>query len=310
MISKKILTALIKIFVSVGFITWLIVTVDWKGVLQSASHISIGAIVGYVAVLLIGIAISSYKWKLLAKAKGFHNSFSRYFLLYLSGAFVNNFMPSFIGGDTYRAYAIGKKEKKYAESAAVVVADRITGLLAAMILTVFFSAMNYQRVLENKILLLLVAAIAAALVVFFLLLWTRHYRIWKLVFRFVPRKIVSFLNQFEDLHGNRTVFGKAMLVSIIFSLVGLAGVNYVLFAALGIQIHAIDYLSVIFLISIISSAPVSINNIGVKEWAYIMFFGMFGVNATVVATIAIMSRFLQMGVSCIALPYYLQNKKE
>jgi predicted SPOUT superfamily RNA methylase MTH1 len=47
----------------------------------------------------------------------------------------------------------------------------------------------------------------------------------------------------------------------------------------------------------------------VKEWAYVTFFGFFGVSAAVVITVAILSRFLQMLLSFFALPVYLRNKK-
>ncbi len=78
---------------------------------------------------------------------------------------------------------------------------------------------------------------------------------------------------------------------------------------MGIQIGIIDYLSVIFLISIVSSVPITINNIGIKEWAYITFFGFFGAPAAAVISVAIISRTIQMLLSFFALPIYLSEKK-
>jgi uncharacterized membrane protein YbhN (UPF0104 family) len=97
---------------------------------------------------------------------------------------------------------------------------------------------------------------------------------------------------------------------MVFALLGVAAANYVLFWSLGVKISLLDYLSVIFLISIVSAIPVSINNIGIKEWAYVTFFGFFGVNSAVVIAIAIISRFLQMLFSFFALPIYIKNKIE
>jgi uncharacterized membrane protein YbhN (UPF0104 family) len=99
------------------------------------------------------------------------------------------------------------------------------------------------------------------------------------------------------------------MYSFIFSLVGIGILNYVLFLALGINITILNFLSVVFLISIISALPISINNIGLKEWAYITFFGLFGVNPAAAVTVAIVSRTIQMVVSFFALPIYLKRKK-
>jgi hypothetical protein len=70
-----------------------------------------------------------------------------------------------------------------------------------------------------------------------------------------------------------------------------------------------DYMSVIFLISIVSSIPISINNLGVKEWAYIFFFGLFGVELTLAVTVVILSRVVQMLMSFLAVPLYWQFRK-
>jgi hypothetical protein len=69
-------------------------------------------------------------------------------------------------------------------------------------------------------------------------------------------------------------------------------------------------MSVIFLISIISALPISINNIGLKEWAYITFFGIFGLSSGAVIAVSIISRFIQMAVSFTAMPIYLKSKKD
>jgi hypothetical protein len=55
--------------------------------------------------------------------------------------------------------------------------------------------------------------------------------------------------------------------------------------------------------------PLSINNIGIKEWAYVTFFALVGVSVEIAVTAALLSRFIQMLISFIALPYYLRNRE-
>jgi hypothetical protein len=57
------------------------------------------------------------------------------------------------------------------------------------------------------------------------------------------------------------------------------------------------------------SLPVSINNIGVKEWAYGVLFILLGVSFETAVTVALLSRVLQTGISLLALPVYIVEKK-
>ena len=314
--KKKALKFLVKLLISFGFLAWIIFRVNWQEVWALLRKIEPKFIVAYFVVLIAGIAVSAYKWKKLAEFKKINLSFVDSFKLYLTGTFVNNFMPSFIGGDTYRAYQIGKKDKKYPEAASSVVMDRLTGLFDAMILSLIFSLGNFKTISQNHILVVLNLIILVSVILVILFFITRRAVIWKKfathkskVTKYIPESFLKFISELTHYHNSTSVLLQAVLWSFAFGLIGLAATNYVLFLALGVKINPLDYLSVIFLISFISSIPISINNIGIKEWAYITFFGFFGVGTSVVITVAILSRFLQMFLSFLAFPVYLRGRK-
>ncbi len=298
----------LKLFVSAGLAAWLIFKINWSEVLGYAQKISLLQIILYVAVLLFGMIVSSYKWKILADFKGFNFPLQKYFKLYLTGTFINNFFPSFIGGDTYKAYQISKLDKRYLAASATVVIDRITGLLAALVLSIFFALLNWKVVFEHSILIYILAGAILFLICVLLLPFVAKFNLWKKITSKVPTKINEIVVDFAEYWGS-SALNKSFFLSVFFSLIGIALVNYVLFWSLGINIGIIDYLTVIFLISFVSALPVSINNIGIKEWAYVTFFGFFGVAASAVVTVALVSRILQMIVSFAALPMYIRNKK-
>jgi uncharacterized protein (TIRG00374 family) len=305
---KKIIQFILKLLVSGGLLLWLIMKISWKDVWVYLQNISLVQIILYVAVLLLGMVISSYKWRLLAKFKGFEVTLAECFRLYLTGTFINNFFPSFIGGDTYRAYQLGKPEKRFSPAAASVVMDRLTGLIGAMALAVFFALANWHVVSNHQVLLLVVGIVALCLVGVASLGLIMKLPFWKHIIGFVPKKVLEFLTALHEYYAHRKMFAKAMLLSMLFGLVGLGILNYVIFWALGIHVGVLNYLSVIFLISIVSSVPISINNIGVQEWAYVTFFGFFGVSSAAVIAVSIVIRILQMIVSFTALPMYLKRK--
>jgi uncharacterized protein (TIRG00374 family) len=305
---KKIGKFLMKLGISLLFVAWLVMKINWKEVLMYTQRISVWQIVLYVVVLLLGMVVSSYKWKILAEHKGFKFPLEKYFQFYLAGTFLNNFFPSFIGGDTYRAFQIGKEEKRYTAATATVVMDRVTGMIGGMVVSIFFAILNWRVVLEHKILLIiLIASIGILIGVAILGLLTKM-EFWKNFSKYIPKKIQEVIKDFADYQGS-VELKKALFASLFYNLIGLGLVNYVLFWALGIDIGVLNYLTVIFLISIVSSIPVSVNNIGIKEWAYVTFFGFFGVASSAVVTVALVSRIIQMVVSFAALPGYLKNKK-
>lgn len=307
--NNKFLKFFLKLIVSLAFIAWLVFKIDWKETFFYFQRISLWQIVLYVIVLLAGMTISAYKWKILAEFRGFKIALKHCFQLYLAGTFINNFMPSFIGGDAYRTYQLGKSEKKYVSAAASVVVDRTTGLLGAMILSVAFAGFNWRIMANHGVLIAIIGIIAVLLAVAATAGIIMKFSFWRKMSRFFPKKILEIVKDFAEYKNSRGVIMEALLLSIAFNLIGVGAANYVLFSGLGINIGIWDYISVIFLISIISAIPVSINNIGVKEWAYVTFFGFFDISSAAVIAVALLSRAIQMIVSFAAVPFYLKNKK-
>lgn len=305
---NKTLKFILKLFVSLGFLAWIILKTDWDQVLFYAREIHVWKLGVYVLLILSGVAVSSYKWKLLARFKDIHHSFGDFFRFYLAGTFINNFMPSFIGGDTFRAYQIGKGEKKYVEAASTVMIDRITGFVGSTILVVFFSLLNLREILKSDILVFINLLVLASLFFDLAVAKAKEVSFWRKISRLFPEKILQLAKELDHYNNNSKILSKTIAWSMVFGIVGVAIPNFILFWALGIKIGILNYLSVIFLISIVSAVPISINNIGVKEWAYVTFFGAFGADAAAVVTVAILSRFVQMIVSFFALPTYLKNK--
>lgn len=308
--KKKIVKFILKAIVTAVFVVWIIFKTNWAEMWMYLKEVRVWHIVLYVAILVLGMIICSHRWKKLAEFKGIKLPLWDFFKYYLTGTFINNFMPSFVAGDAYKAYAIASPEKSYSEAGSTVVMDRITGVIGLMILALVFSLLNFKFMVGNKLLvilnLLIILSLCSDIIIARMkkIAWLR-----KLVFRFAPEKIINFLKEVYDYSSNSKILINSISWSIVFSVVGVAVLNYILFWALGIKVGIVNYLSVIFLISIIAALPISINNIGLKEWAYITFFGFFGVSTGAAVAISVISRFLQMAVSFTAIPMYLKRKK-
>ncbi len=308
-LNKKLKTA-IKIIVSAVFLAWIVWSTNWQDVLFYVKEINPWYLIAYVGVLFLSFWLSSHKWKILSQYKGFNFSGFTFFKLYFTGTFINNFMPSFIAGDAYKAYEIGKKDEKYSQAASTVMMDRITGLIGATFLALFFSLLNWKKVIADETLFVINIILVLSCGSDILIPQIRKIKfLKKIVFKIAPEKFIEFLRELGNYNKDKKIVVQSITYSVLFSIVGVALLNYLLFLALDIKIGLLDYLSVVFLISIVSSIPISVNNIGLKEWAYITFFGVFGLNPAGVLTVAIISRTVQMLISFFALPLYLKNKK-
>jgi glycosyltransferase 2 family protein len=308
--KNKIFKIVLKFSISLLFIYWVIIGTNWPDVIFYLQKIRFREIALYIFLLLVGMLICSYRWKKLAEFKKFNLPLFDAFKLYIAGTFINNFMPSFIAGDAFKAYAIAKDDKRYTEAASTVMMDRITGLVAAMVLALIFSLLNIKAVFENKIILVTDILILISLFSDIGVLYLKKIKpIRYLFFRFLPQKIIDFFRELYKYNDKSGIIFSSIKISFLFSLIGVAALNYVIFWGLDIQIGIIDYLAIIFITTIISALPITINNIGLKEWSYITFFGIFGVNPAAVVAASVISRFLQMIVSLTAIPVYLRSKK-
>jgi len=308
--NKKI-KFLLKLAVSALLIFWIVFKVDWKEAFFYLESVSYGYLFLYALAIVGGVTVSAYKWKILANFRGIENRYQDFFKFYLAGAFINNFMPSFLGGDAYRIYRLGKEEKKYAQAGSSVLLDRLTGFVSVNILVILFGIANISEVMGSKI---LAVALGLNIVLFLVFVSLFFFKIGKIplakkILPIIPKKIMSFVDEISEYKKDLKKIRQAVVWGMVFNLLGVGAANFILFQAIGIAISPLDFFSVIFLISIVSAIPVSVNNIGVKEWAYAVFFGIFGLNFSAVITAAMLGRIIQMVLSFAALPVYLQDKK-
>lgn len=310
-LSKKTSFTL-KALMSLFFIVWLVYKVKWADVWENVRHVQVQYLMWYVVFVLLGMLASAKKWQIIARFKGFQRSVWGCFRAYLTGSFINNFLPGFIGGDMFRTYWLGKQRNGYSLAVSTVVFDRLSGLFAAAMLTVIFSIFTFGNVVQSSLWTFLFV-----LLILFVIAVTFWGAVWRQVsdivivqhiVRVLPPKIQTFLNEVRD-YFRKEILVPALSFSLVFNILGVGIANLILFRAFGQTVPILDFFAVIFLISIVSSIPVSINNIGIKEWAYYTFFILIHVNPEVAITVAIVGRFMQMILSFFAFPDFLRRKE-
>lgn len=287
---------------------WLVGRVDWSEVGRQLQSINGWWLGWYVVFQLSGNVISTCKWQIISGFKGIHFTLYEGFFAYLTGAFINNFLPSTIGGDAYRASWLARRTHMRTSAFSTVLFDRLSGLWTTSLFALFLSPWLYWVSGGNAPFFIAVSLLIGFFVINVLLVFLCYQQWFRVLFGFLPWNNVRHLLEEVIFYTKKHILWSIIRWSVLFIVVGIGLSNLMLFWALGSNIHPVSFLSIIFLVTIVSAIPLSINNIGIKEWAYVTFFGLVGISVETAITVALLSRFLQMVISFIALPRYLRKE--
>lgn len=232
--KKKIITILLRVVISFGLIGYFIYTLaDSQGGLSGAfrqfgdafANASMVYLIPAGLLHVVGFGLMSLRWKILLRAQGVETSYGRLFLYYFMAAFFNTFLPSTIGGDTVRAIESKRHTGNTTTSVMVVIVERLTGLMALVIIAAVGLVITAFRSAGNELQAWLILLLALG--VFGLAIFLAHPKIAPRILRFtgkfMPVKVQSFLEKayeaVENYYKRPGILLTAQLVSIVFQVV-------------------------------------------------------------------------------------------
>ena len=306
---KKNLWSAAKIAFTLFLVYWLLRSIEWSLVIHELRTLSWWLVGCYVALQFLSIFISVRKWQVIAAYKDIRFPFHEGLSQYLSGMFINNFLPSTIGGDIYRSLWLSKKTDTRSKAFSVILFDRFLGLWMTAFLALLGSIALWPYVLDSALLqvsyFILLGFFGADILV-----TVAYCQPWfpKLLAKLPFPKIAELIREIAH-YTNWSIWVRGLSWSFLFAFVGLGVSNYLLFLALGYALPFFQFLGLIFLMALYVSIPISINNIGLKEWAYVALFSLLGISLEVAVTAALLSRIIQMMTSFLALPFYVAERR-
>jgi uncharacterized protein (TIRG00374 family) len=311
MTLRSTLSTLLKITIAAALVWLLIVRIDWHSVLEHLKNMTPWLLVPYVVVILGGNLLSAYRWRFLAAAHDLHASQRKFFGWYITATFINNFLPGFLGGDAYRSYMLGKTgPDKLVPAAFSVVVDRATGLFAALLIAsatgmLFFIQSPYLFIPIEKI--FLVVTLVVTVFAWMCMVW--RIEIVTVLARILPRRKYLHYPELTRAYDTRRLW-YAITLGVLFTTAGVGIGNYLLFSAFHVTLPLIPFFFFVTLAAVVASVPISIGNIGVKEWVYVTFFAIMGVSAEIAIAVVILGRVLQALISLIGVPFYFTHQRD
>ena len=279
-LRKKLLTAL-KIVVSAALIYFIFTKIDFNEVMHTLKKSKPLYLLAALLLFVISKVISAFRLNLYFHQIGAYLTQKSNLALYLLGMFYNLFLPGGIGGDAYKGYVIQKKYKPGTKKVvAVLLLDRLSGMLLIFIYACLLAFLSYQPVFQGYD-WLFVLAIPLSVFVFWL----------------VNRRLFTYA---------LPIFWKSLSYSALVQLAQLASVWCIL-RSLSLYSDVLEYLFVFLVSSIVSVIPLTIGGIGSREVTFLYGAKWLGLNASTSVGISFTFFLITALVSLTGIVYHFKK---
>jgi len=316
---RRRLGLIFRTLVSLALIGWLLRKMDWpqlKPIIQTVDPLwLLAAFASFAPVLFI----VSWRWRMLLGVHGVHLRFWRVFELTMIGQLFSAFLLGTTGGDVIKIFYVARAvpQRKAAVGFTVIV-DRVIGLIAMLLFgmglsitqlpillsrpqTKFFTGMFYLVALCG-----FTGSLAACVGPYLL----RH------------RGLRSWLKSLPYLHRGTPLFAayettaralKTNVLALIGSLpshLSVALMGYCIFRALHLQGPLLIFCSILMIVNMLIALPVSIGGLGWREYLFVTFFALLGIDQEHAFTFSLTFFALNLLWSLAGGPFYFLYRHE
>ncbi|MDO8585549.1 MAG: lysylphosphatidylglycerol synthase transmembrane domain-containing protein [Armatimonadota bacterium] len=251
---------------------------------------------------LVCALVQTMRWAVVLNAMGSTIPFSGLLRSNFVGLFFNLFTPSNVGQDAARVVDFRSSGDSVATGLASVAIDRLLGLLAMLVFALVAFPLASGRLPDSSAVTMAVCVISICLAFVFGLLCSPAGKIvGRFAARFLPAKVDKGLRQFYGMTKQMTAKpGKAfcaVLLALIFQFLVIFA-NYLIAGAVGVSISLPLLILLVPLTGLVASIPISINGVGLREWAYVQLWGAFGVTSeqAFLSSLAFLATWVAMGL--------------
>lgn len=296
--ANKAVLLILKICISSGLLYLVLSRTGLDRVFLVLRNLSPAAFFSAIALYLFAQFISTVRWKLLLPGE---MKMRKLFSLYMIGSFFNTFLPGLVGGDAVKGYYLYQATGKGTLAFASVFMDRYLGLFVMIVISALAFPFGYPYFQGSDIVWLLPAAVVSffitSVLIFGLRLGNR-----------IPM-LSAFYSSFHAYRNQKNTMAHALLISVVVQFSGFLAV-YVLALGLGQNVPFLSLLVFLPLVILFTMLPISISGLGVREGAFILFFGLIGIKPEAATAISL-SWFLTISAgNLLGLVEYLRYKKE
>ncbi|HYA11729.1 MAG TPA: lysylphosphatidylglycerol synthase transmembrane domain-containing protein [Thermodesulfovibrionales bacterium] len=259
---------------------------------------SLFAFISAILLYLLAQFISTCRWKLLLPGT---LRIKKLFPLYMIGSFFNTILPGLIGGDAVKAFYLYQITGRGSLTLSSIFMDRYLGFVMLTVICTIafpFGYSYFQNSPAAWMLPFIVLSFIIASLLFFGL------RLGKRI------KIISeFYDYFHSYRNQKGIIVKALIISAFVQFSSIIAV-YILTSGIGEHVPFLACLIFVPLIIMFSALPISISGIGIREGAFVLFFGLIGIRPDAATAISLSWFLANVSGSLLGLIEYIRYRKE
>ena len=278
---KKLFIQLLKISAAVAIIWYMVHSgrINLNAIYQAKENYQL--VILALLMLVVGVLITFYRWKLLLKGQNIILSTKDVVSLGFIGLFFTSVLPGAVGGDLVKSVYIAKKVKtNKISSVLTVLLDRIIGLVALVIICTFGLLINLKKVLKQPELSSLALIIVVILLCFVLFTFIglskriNKNKFFNKIMSKVPfsetfNKIYQAFHAYRDAHKYLTY---ALLLSFLNHAMNIVAF-YIITKALGFEgLGLYAYVFIVPIGMITTAIPLTPAGIGIGQAAFLKLF--------------------------------------
>ena len=300
MLARQILSSrYLRLFLSLVLLAGVLWHVSIGEVLKTIASVADNWIYALLSLVVPGLAVllSVLRWRLLLSAVGVRKDVRTLYSAFLVGNFFNQFSPSTIGGDIARSWWIRSVGISGTTSMIIVAVDRLAGVLGICLVGLLAVSLQPDLIPGNYP-LWIIGVFLLGVVVFIVMVGQVSFQ--KLL-RFLVVKTPVIRSQSERLEeilsrlnilraAPHTLIG-ALALSVCLQAVVIVQFT-VIAKALGLDIQMAELAIVVPIVSLVTTLPVSVNGIGVREVSLAVAGAPFGLSTEGAVAIALLFLFV------------------
>jgi uncharacterized protein (TIRG00374 family) len=316
---RRRLGLIFRTLVSVLLICWLLKKMDLPDLWPILGAVRADWLIAGFCAFLPVLFVVSWRWRMLLGVHGVYLRFWRIFELTMIGQFFSAFLLGTTGGDVIKIFYVARAvpERKAAVAFTVIV-DRVIGLIALLLFGVALSITKLHLLFsrhETKMLTCLFYLFALGGVIGSLLACFGPVFVRTKTFRWFWERLplgkrgASLLSAYETT-ARAVGINLIALVGSLPSHICTTLMGYCVLQSLGLQPPLLPFCASLVMVNMLIALPISISGIGWREWMFIQFFALLGIDQEHAFAFSMTYFALNILWSLVGGPFYFLYRHE
>jgi glycosyltransferase 2 family protein len=280
---------LLRVFVSAVLLGIVLVYVDVNDLAAAIRDGEWGWFAAALGLMALAMLPGAARWRLILQKAEIELSRTRAGKTFAASLFLNNVLPTSIGGDAARAWSVGRESGRLLRSALATIVDRTTAVVCLFILAWTALAVDSERVpnvLVRVLLWLTVGLVAAS--VFAVLAAA----LMPPVLARAPRRVMAMVDEARRTLSawarSARLIGWLLVLGLLYQLLAVVALLFV-GEAVGVDLSFALAAITAAIVVVAMLVPISVGGLGIREGGFVLLLGEAGIDGAEATLISLLS---------------------